>query len=53
MLFRFGIFLAVLIAFGLLWPRKIRAALGFLGIAAALAIVGFLIIVLINLPAPQ
>ncbi|MBO0733464.1 MAG: hypothetical protein J2P49_03945 [Methylocapsa sp.] len=53
MLYRLGILVLVLIAVGLLWPRKLRAALGLVGIAVALAVAGFLIIVLINLPAPQ
>ncbi len=53
MLPRLGIFVLLLIALGLLWPRKLRAALGFVGIAVALAAAGVLIIVLINLPAPQ
>jgi hypothetical protein len=53
MLYRIGIFLLVLVALGLLWPSKVRAVLGLAGIIAALAAIGFLIVVLINLPASQ
>jgi hypothetical protein len=53
MAYRIGIFLLIAVALGLLWPRKIRASLGFVGLIAVLAAVGFLIVVLINLPAPQ
>jgi hypothetical protein len=53
MLYRIGIFLLIAVALGLLWPRKIRAALGFVGLIAVLVVVGFLIVVLINLPTPQ
>jgi hypothetical protein len=53
MLYRIGIFLLIAVALGLLWPRKIRAALGFVGLIAVLVAVGFLIVVLINLPTPQ
>jgi hypothetical protein len=53
MYYRIGIFLLALVAFATLWPSKIRTALGFVGLIAALAAIGFLVIVLINLPAPQ
>jgi hypothetical protein len=53
MLYRIGIFLLVLAALGLLWPSKVRTVLGLAGMIAALAVIGFLIIVLINLPASQ
>jgi hypothetical protein len=53
MLYRIGILLLVAAAMGLLSPSKIRAALGFVGLIAVLVAVGFLIVVLINLPAPQ
>ena len=53
MYYRIGMFLLVLVAFAILWPSKIRTALGFVGLIAALAAIGFLVVVLINLPAPQ
>ena len=53
MAYRIGIFLLVLLALALLWPSKIRTALGFAGLIAAMAAIGVLIVVLINLPAPQ
>jgi hypothetical protein len=53
MYYRIGILLLVLVALALLWPRKIRTALGFVGLIAVLAAIGFLVVVLINLPAPQ
>jgi hypothetical protein len=53
MLYRIGILLLVLIGLGLLWPSKARAVLGLAGIIAALAAIGVLIVVLINLPASQ
>jgi hypothetical protein len=53
MLYRIGIFLLVLLGLGLLWPGKARAVLGLAGVIAALAAIGFLIVVLLNLPASQ
>jgi hypothetical protein len=53
MLYRIGILLLVLTGLGLLWPSKVRAVLGLAGILAALAAIGVLIVVLINLPASQ
>ena len=50
---RIAILLAVAIAISLLWPAKARAFLGVAGIVAVLVAIGFLIVVLINLPAPQ
>jgi hypothetical protein len=53
MYYRIGIFLVVLVALALLWPGKIRTALGFVGLIAMMAAIGVLIVVFINLPAPQ
>jgi hypothetical protein len=53
MYYRIGIFLLVLVALALPWPSKIRTALGFVGLIAVMAAIGFLVVVLINLPAPQ
>jgi hypothetical protein len=53
MQYRIGIILLVLLALAVLWPSKIRTALGFGGILAAMAAIGVLIVVLINLPAPK
>ena len=53
MTYRIAILLAAVIAIVLLWPRKVRAFLGFAGIIAVIAALGFLIVVLINLPAPE
>jgi hypothetical protein len=53
MQYRIGIILLVLLALAVLWPSKIRTALGFVGILAAMAAIGVLIVVLINLPAPK
>jgi hypothetical protein len=51
MLYRIGILLLVLIALGLFWLSKLWAALGVVGTIAVMDAVGFLLIVLINLPA--
>jgi hypothetical protein len=53
MYYRIGFFLLVLVALALPWPSKIRTALGFVGLIAVRAAIGFLVVVLINLPAPQ
>jgi hypothetical protein len=53
MLYRVGVFLLVLLSLALLWPSKMRTALGVVGLIAALAAIGVLIVVLINLPASQ
>jgi len=50
---RIAILLALVFAIALLWPRKARAFLGLVGIAAVILAIGILIVVLINLPAPQ
>ncbi|MGH6846861.1 MAG: hypothetical protein ACREC0_05335 [Methylocella sp.] len=53
MYYRIGFFLLiVLLVSALLWPSKIRTALGIVGVIALLAAIGVLIVVLINLPAP-
>ena len=53
MYYGIGIVLLVLVAFAILWPSKIRTALSFVGLIAALAAIGFLVVVLINLLTPQ
>jgi small-conductance mechanosensitive channel len=53
MYYRIGIFLLVVVALAILWSSKIRTALGFVGLIAVLAAIGLLVVVLINLPAPQ
>jgi hypothetical protein len=53
MYYRIGIVFLLLLAIALLWPSKIRTALGFAGLIAVMAAIGILIVVLINLPAPQ
>lgn len=53
MIYRIGIFVLVLLALALLWPSKIRTALGFAGLIVAMAAIGVLVVILINLPAPQ
>ena len=51
MYYRIGIVFLFLLAAALLWPSKIQ--LGFAGLIAVMAAIGVLIVVLINLPAPQ
>jgi hypothetical protein len=51
MIYRIGISLLVLAALALLWPSKIRTALGAAGLIAAMAAILVLIVVLMNLPA--
>ena len=53
MYYRIGIFLLVIIAVALLCPSKLRAALGFAGVVVLMVAIVFLIVVLINMPAPQ
>jgi hypothetical protein len=53
MFYRIGIFLLVLLALVLLWPSKIRTALGFVGLVAVMAAIGVLVVVFINMPAPK
>jgi hypothetical protein len=52
MYYRIGIFLLlvlpVLLVLALLWPRKIRTALGFVGLIAVLAAIVVLVVELIN-----
>jgi hypothetical protein len=48
---RIGIFFLLgLIALALLWPSKVRATLGLIGIAAVIVALGFVAIVLLNVP---
>lgn len=53
MAIRIAILVVLVFAVSLLWPSKVRAFLGAAGIVAVLAALGFLIVMLINLPAPQ
>ena len=50
---RIAILFVVVVAILLLWPAKARAFLGLAGMIAVIVAVGFFIVVLINLPAPQ
>lgn len=50
---RIAILVALVFAVSLLWPKKARAFLGLAGIAAVIVAMAILIVVLINLPAPQ
>jgi hypothetical protein len=50
-LYRIAIVLLVLFAVAILWTRKLRAALSFVALIAVMAAIGFLAVVLLNLPA--
>lgn len=45
-----GLLLLGLVGLALLWPSKIRAALGVVGLIAVMAAIGFLAVVVLNLP---
>ncbi|HET6378186.1 MAG TPA: hypothetical protein VFG05_07755 [Methylocella sp.] len=37
---------------GILWPSKLRAGLSVMGLIALLAAIGFLAVIILNLPSP-
>jgi hypothetical protein len=50
MLYRIAIVLLVLFAVAILWTKKLRVALSFVALIAVMAAIGFLAVVLLNLP---
>ena len=53
MYYRIGIILLLLVVLAIIWPSKIRTALGVAGLLAVMGAIGVLIVIFINLPAPQ